>query len=181
MIGDKILEGYPVEDLKLEVERIYGGALLLKGGLIDSYERPIEMDAYYKLVRHVPSNKMFILPLGETLRNNLMNGESKNKGLEYALSSPALKSQAGEECGRGAYPANYFGKVPLRVRLAKTVKPDLMAYKSILDIKDDDVAIKDSECYVYVNSHGAVIAMLPNGRTLGLLPSEFVVVEWHKN
>lgn len=82
--------------------------------------------------------------------------------------------------GRAAYPANYRGRVPLKVRLAKTVTPDLMEFKSMLGIKDDTLAKKDIEYYVWVNSYGAVSAILPNGEKLGLLPSEFDVTEWHE-
>lgn len=98
--------------------------------------------------------------------------------LQKALTSPALQWQSNKP-GRSAYPANYRGKVPLKVKLVKTVQPDLMELKDILGIKDDTVALKDGEYYVWVNSYGAVSAILPNGSDLGLLPSEFDVVQWH--
>jgi len=101
-----------------------------------------------------------------------------NTMLAAALTSPALKWQS-DRPGRAAYPANYRGKVPLKVMLAKTVTPDLMEFKKELGIKEDTLALKDNEYFVWVNSYGAVSAILPNGEKLGLLPSEFNVTEWH--
>lgn len=98
--------------------------------------------------------------------------------LNIALTSPALKHQSNEP-GRSCYPANFRGRVPLKVKLAKTVAPDLLEYAPILDIKADTVALKDQEYYVWVNSQGAVLAILENGEKLGLLPSEFDVIDWH--
>ena len=98
--------------------------------------------------------------------------------LNIALTSPALVWRS-DRGGRSDYPANFSGKVPLVIKLAKTVTPDLMQFKKELGIKDDTVALKDGEYYVWVNSYGAVSAILPNGEKLGLLPSEFDVVNWH--
>jgi hypothetical protein len=97
---------------------------------------------------------------------------------EVSLTSPALEWQSNKK-GDFAYPANFRGKVPLKVKLAKTVTPDLMEFSAILGIKKDTVALKDNEYYVWVNSYGAVTAILPNGERLGLVPSEFDVTEWH--
>jgi hypothetical protein len=95
-----------------------------------------------------------------------------------ALTSPALKMQS-QETGRFAYPANFRGRVPLKVRMAKTVTPDLPAFLTAqkgLEI----VALVDATYFVRVNSYGAVTALLPSGEELGLLPQEFDVVEWHE-
>lgn len=102
-----------------------------------------------------------------------------NKQLEIAKTSPALQWQS-DRGGRFDYPAKYRGKVPLKVMLAKNVTPDLMEFKEMLGIKDDTIALKDNEYYVWVNSYGAVTAILPNGQRLGLLPSEFDVIAWHE-
>lgn len=99
--------------------------------------------------------------------------------LSIAKSSPALQWQSNEK-GRFGYPARYRGRVPLKVMLAKTVTPDLMEFKEVLGIKDDTVALKDNEYYVWVNSYGSVSANLHNGEKLGLLPCEFDVTDWHK-
>lgn len=102
-----------------------------------------------------------------------------NTMLAAALTSPALQWKSNRK-GRAAYPANFRGRVPLKVKVAKNVTPDLMIFKKELGIiKDDTICIKDQDYYVWVNSYGAVSAILPNGEKLGLLPSEFDVVEWH--
>jgi hypothetical protein len=97
-----------------------------------------------------------------------------------SLTSPALEWKSNKK-GRFSYPANFRGMVPLKVKLAKTVKPDLMQFASILGIKKDTVALKDKEYFVWVNSYGAISAILKNGERLGLIPSEFDVTEWHPN
>ena len=98
--------------------------------------------------------------------------------LATALTSPALKWQSDRK-GRAAYPANYRGRVPLKVKVAKTVRPDLIELAPILGIKKDTICLKDNEYFVWVNSYGAVSAILENGEKLGLIPSEFDVTEWH--
>lgn len=98
--------------------------------------------------------------------------------LAAALTSPALQWQS-DRGGRMDYPARFRGRVPLKVVVAKNVTPDLMEFKKELRIKDDTICLKDNEYYVWVNSYGAVSAILPNGERLGLLPSEFDVTEWH--
>lgn len=98
--------------------------------------------------------------------------------LAAALTSPALQWQS-DRGGRMDYPANFRGKVPLKVKVAKNVTPDLQFLKKELGVKDDTICLKDNEYYVWVNSYGAVSAILPNGERLGLLPSEFDVTEWH--
>ena len=98
--------------------------------------------------------------------------------LSVALTSPALKWQS-DRGGRSNYPANFRGRVPLKVKTAKTVRPDLPQFGKLLGVKDDAICLVDNEYYVWVNSYGAVSAILPNGEKLGLLPSEFDVTEWH--
>ena len=98
--------------------------------------------------------------------------------LEDALTSPALNWKSNRK-GRNAYPANFRGRVPLKVKLAKTVKADLIHLAPLLGIKKNTVALKDNEYYVWVNSYGAVSAILENGEHLGLIPSEFDITEWH--
>jgi len=98
--------------------------------------------------------------------------------LSVALTSPALKWQS-DRGGRSNYPANFRGRVPLKVKTAKTVKPDLPQFNKLIGVKDDTICLVDNEYFVWVNSYGAVSAILPNGEKLGLLPSEFDVTEWH--
>jgi hypothetical protein len=116
----------------------------------------------------------------ELSENNTKAPLTDEQMYEVALTSPALKWQSNRK-GRSAYPANYRGKVPLKVKLAKTVKPDLMEFAPILGITKDTIALKDNEYYVWVNSYGAVSAILKNGKHLGLIPSEFDVVAWHES
>jgi hypothetical protein len=96
--------------------------------------------------------------------------------LDITLESPALKWQS-YKGGRFDYPANFRGRVPLKVKTAKKVVPDIPMLAGIS--KPGTECSKDGEYYVWVNSYGAVTAILPNGERLGLLPSEFDVIEWH--
>ena len=83
--------------------------------------------------------------------------------------SPALISRSDD------YPASWRGRVPKRVRMAKTVTPDFPGMGAL-------VAIQDQEYDVWVNSHGAVAAIVDvRGKTLGLRPYEFEVIEWHES
>lgn len=86
--------------------------------------------------------------------------------------SPALAFQSEH------YPAAWHGKVPKRVLMAKTVRPDFPAN---LTWPSDSCCDEGQEYEVLVNSHGAVSARLENGKNLGLKPYEFEVVEWHSN
>ena len=109
---------------------------------------------------------------------NNENPPIANVLLTAALTSPALEWQSNRG-GRNNYPANFRGKVPLKVKVAKKVEPDFAWLKKDLGEKEGTVCQKDNEYYVWVNSYGAVSAILPNGERLGLLPSEFDVTEWH--
>ena len=113
-----------------------------------------------------------------TEQNSSLPATSDKHLMNVALTSPALKWQS-DMPGRSSYPANFRGRVPLKVKVAKNVTPDLMGFKNVLGIKNDTICLKDNEYYVWVNSYGAVSAILPNGERLGLLPSEFDVTEWH--
>lgn len=95
---------------------------------------------------------------------------------EAANESPALKWRC-DKNDRSHYPYNWFDKVPLKVKMATTVKSDLAEF---IPTPKGTVALADGEYFVWVNSYGAVSAILPNGEKLGLMPSEFVVTEWHE-
>lgn len=88
--------------------------------------------------------------------------------------SAALEWKSDKE-GTFAYPAYWHGKVPYKVRLLKSVYPDMPFL-----CKDDTVCKRQHEYYVWVNSYGAVSAILTNGEQLGLKPDEFEVTEWHE-
>lgn len=77
------------------------------------------------------------------------------------------------------YPARYNKRIPLRVRMTKTVTSDMPLF---LMLNDDSpkIAIGGNEYYVSVNSYGAVTAIFEDGSQLGLKPDEFEVTEFHK-
>lgn len=86
-------------------------------------------------------------------------------------SSPALIKQV-----KAQYPAKFKGRVPLRIRLTKTIIPDL-AYVSNESI---DMLGGGEEYYVWVNAYGYIYAILPDGKNLRLKPDEYDVIEWHE-
>jgi hypothetical protein len=86
--------------------------------------------------------------------------------------SPALSKQS------ELYPQRYEGRVPLRVRLTKTVTADVMPYPLCLT-QDHLAMVIGQEVSVWVNSHGAVAGIDAEGRCLGLKPDEFEVVQFH--
>jgi macrodomain Ter protein organizer (MatP/YcbG family) len=99
---------------------------------------------------------------------NIKKMDTRTK--EIVLSSPALKSLS------ELYPPNRRGKVPLKIKMACTVKSD----RSLFFNNDPDiVAHVDQEYYVWCNSHGAMAAILPNHIKLGIKPSECDIIEWH--
>lgn len=95
-----------------------------------------------------------------------------------AMTSPAINFQYYTNDPKRQqfnYPHYWDGKVPLKVKLKEDVKSDLPS-----QIKPPDTtALKGNEYYAWVNSHGAVSAILPNGEKLGLYPREFTVTEFH--
>lgn len=86
--------------------------------------------------------------------------------------SPALTHQSDH------YPARFTRRVPLRVKLLKTVTADPMPYPLCLD-QESLALVVGQEVDVWVNSHGAVSACMPEGKNLGLKPDEFEVIAWH--
>lgn len=91
------------------------------------------------------------------------------------LKSPALNWQS-DDPAPFTYPPHWRGKVPLKINMLKLVQPDIPELA-----KKDTLCFNDQEYYVWVNSYGAVSAILPNGQQLGLKPDEFEVIEWHSN
>jgi len=74
---------------------------------------------------------------------------------------------------------SFNGKVPLKVKTIKNVYSNVPGYADRIGAKEPIVCLKDHTYYAWVNSYGAVSAILPTGIKLGLYPSEFEVVEWH--
>jgi hypothetical protein len=91
---------------------------------------------------------------------------------ENRIDCPALHKRS------KSYP---FGeRVPRTVRMLKTVTADPMPCIGFAYIKGDvPVATVGQSYLVWTNSHGAVAAVLPNGKHLGLRPAEFEVDTWH--
>lgn len=87
-------------------------------------------------------------------------------------SSPALTHQS------KGYPANYRGRVPKKIKMAKTLYPDEIGGISLA--KPGTMLELDQVYECWVNSHGAVAGYCDNGQKLGVKPGEFDVVEWHE-
>lgn len=86
---------------------------------------------------------------------------------------PALRHQS------DWYPEHFDGRVPRRVRMLMTVRPD---FPFLLPAERRDMVAERGATYeVQCNSHGAVTAILGDGEKelLGLKPAEFEIVEWH--
>lgn len=91
-----------------------------------------------------------------------------DKQKEAVMSSPALKERSKD------YPKHWSGQVPALVGMLTTVRSDLPPYMG-----PRLVAVEEEIYPVWVNSHGAVAAVFPDGSKLGLKPLEFVVVKFH--
>jgi hypothetical protein len=91
---------------------------------------------------------------------------------ENRIDCPALHKRS------NSYP---FGdRVPRTVRMLKTVTADPMSCIGHAYIKGDVPLATAGQSYlVWTNSHGAVAAVMPNGKHLGLRPAEFEVDCWH--
>lgn len=84
---------------------------------------------------------------------------------------PAMRLQSKD------YPARFMGRVPKTIRMRRTVQADwplraLPEYQSL-------IAEHGMSYPAYTNSHGAVCAVLDDGRKLGVKPDEFEITEWH--
>ena len=86
--------------------------------------------------------------------------------------SPALTQQS------KGYPANYRGRVPKKIKMAKTLYPDEVCGISLG--KPGTMLELDQVYDCWVNIHGAVAGWCDNGEKLGVKPGEFDVVEWHE-
>lgn len=88
------------------------------------------------------------------------------------IESPALHKRS------NGYP---FGdRVPCTVRMVKTVTADPMPGIGLAYIKGTVPVANQNDIYqAWTNSHGAVAAVMPDGRHLGLRPGEFEVYTWY--
>jgi len=90
-----------------------------------------------------------------------------------AKTSPALTKQH-----KTQYASKYKGRVPLKIKCLKTVVSDLWF---LSDSNKNTICEAPKEYYVWVNSYGAISAILPNGKLLGLKQDEYEITEWHEN
>ncbi|HSZ58660.1 MAG TPA: hypothetical protein VK797_23530 [Tepidisphaeraceae bacterium] len=77
------------------------------------------------------------------------------------------------------YPAVFNGMVPSKIRMRQTVRVDPGLLLARPELKDT-IAYCGELYDVWVNSHGAVAAVLPDGGQLGVKPGEFEVVEFYR-
>ncbi|RON88472.1 DUF4406 domain-containing protein [Pseudomonas fluorescens] len=91
---------------------------------------------------------------------------------ENTIDCPALHKRS------KSYP---FGdRVPRTVKMFTTVTADPMPGVASALLQGDAPICREGEIFsVWTNSHGAVAAVLPNGKHLGLRPAEFEVDTWH--
>ncbi len=88
--------------------------------------------------------------------------------LVAVMSSPAFTERSEH------YPAHWKGQVPTVVGMLETVRSELpLGMGPVL------VANAEDTFPVWVNSHGAVSAVFPDGSRLGLKPLEFVVIKFY--
>jgi len=70
------------------------------------------------------------------------------------------------------------GRIPKRIRMLTTVTPDTIPGVPAYQIHDEWMAaVEGNEYPVEINRLGAVTALLPGGRKIGVKPDEFEVVE----
>lgn len=91
---------------------------------------------------------------------------------ENVIDCPALHKRS------KSYP---FGdRVPRTVKMFTTAVADPMPGIGSALLRGESPICPEGEIFpVWTNSHGAVAAVLPDGRRLGLRPSEFEVDTWH--
>jgi hypothetical protein len=106
--------------------------------------------------------------------NDFMENQERPTALArpacYAA-SPALSQQSEH------YPANFRGRVPKKIKMAKTLYPDEVCG---ISLAKPGTMLELNQVYdCWVNSHGAVAGYCDNGEKLGVKPGECDVVEWH--
>jgi hypothetical protein len=84
--------------------------------------------------------------------------------------SPALRFRSPE------YPPRFGGLVPRAVLMRRTVRLIRFSFHEGLPSK----AERGHTYPCWVNSHGAVAAILEDGTAIGVKPDEFEVTDWHQ-
>ena len=90
--------------------------------------------------------------------------------IKIASECPAMKMLYAQ------YPERYNKRVPLKVRMLQSVQSDMPFGLCGPGMQ----VLQGVEYYVWVNSYGAVSAILDDGKYLGLKSNEFEVTEWHQ-
>jgi hypothetical protein len=80
--------------------------------------------------------------------------------------SPALEKKS------EFYPANFRGRVPKRIKMSMEVHSEMPF--------DKTQVYKDLEYDVWVNSNGAMSAIVSGEILLGIKPGECEIVQWHE-
>jgi len=73
----------------------------------------------------------------------------------------------------------FGGKVPSKIKMRVDVVPDIPFHVSLLESLKWQAASEGETYDCWVNSHGAVCVVFPDGEKIGVKPHEFEVVEWH--
>jgi hypothetical protein len=89
-----------------------------------------------------------------------------------ALDCPAMQSRSIR------YP--FGSRVPKRIRMVKTVVPDLVIGAGIVLYDNDlpQIAVTGMTLQAWTNSDGTVAAVFANGERLALKNGDFEVIEW---
>jgi hypothetical protein len=96
----------------------------------------------------------------------------QSEALMKIIDCPALTHRSGD------YPSRFNGAVPWIIEAAEDVQSEV--YQFTLSPLDASLRVIRGQQYPsWTNSHGAVCAVLPDGRKLGLKPHEFRVVRWY--
>lgn len=91
---------------------------------------------------------------------------------ETILDCPAMHSQSED------YPTRFMGRVPKTIRMRRAVQAD-EPMRSLSEEWRGVIAEHGMLYPAYTNSHGAVSAVLDDGKKLGVKPDEFEIVTWH--
>lgn len=98
--------------------------------------------------------------------------ERMQEHLDEAAAEPVTKDRMSEH-----WPATYRGRIPVKVRMAKDLGPDMWW---VLRLGTPRIWVeKDDELPVKCNPHGAMSVVTPYG-DLGVKPLECDIIEWRE-
>ena len=99
---------------------------------------------------------------------------------ELPVSGSAFWQSAAIKAQSKNYPARFQGRVPVRIKMRMTVRPDDLCYLIPGYVKAGTVLCQNEVYEATTNSHGAVSGICANGFVLGVKPDEFDVVDWYE-